>query len=129
MKFSSMQTDRAKVLGLGSAKSGTSHFWQQRLTGILLVPLVVGFICILLSTLSKDYAGARAIVGNPFSSLVMVLLVGAGIYHMRLGMQTIIEDYVHSEVAKVLAALANNFFAILLGTAAILALLKLSFAA
>ncbi len=128
MKFSSMQSDRSKVSGLGSAKSGTGHFWQQRLTAIANVPLAIAFICVVLASLSKDYAGARALLGHPLVSLLLVLFVGSGVYHMRLGMQVIIEDYVHSEGTKIVALIGNSFFALLVGGAAILAILKLSFA-
>ncbi len=128
MKFSEMQSDRSKVSGLGSAKSGTGHFWQQRLTAIANVPLAIAFIVLVLMSLSRDYAGARALLGHPLSALLMLLFVGSGVYHMRLGMQVIIEDYVHGEGTKIAALIANNFFALMVGGSAILAILKLSFA-
>ena len=128
MNFSSMRTERAKITGLGSAKSGTSHFWQQRLTAIANVPLALGFIWLLVSSLSKDYAGVKASFGSPVGALLLLLFVVSGVYHMRLGMQVIIEDYVHAEGSKVALAIANNFFAVLVAGASILAILKLSFA-
>ncbi len=128
MKFSEMQSDRSKVSGLGSAKSGTGHFWQQRLTAIANVPLAIAFIVLVLMSLSRDYAGARALMGYPLSALLLLLFVGSGVYHMRLGMQVIIEDYVHGEGTKIAALIANNFFALMVGGSAILAILKLSFA-
>jgi succinate dehydrogenase / fumarate reductase membrane anchor subunit len=128
MNFSSMRTERAKVSGLGSAKSGTGHFWQQRLTALANVPLALGFIWLVLSSLSKDYAGVKASFGSPLGALLLLLFVGSGVYHMRLGMQVIIEDYVHGEGLKVATLIANTFFAVLVAGASILAILKLSFA-
>ena len=128
MNFSSMRTERAKITGLGSAKSGTGHFWQQRLTAIANVPLALGFIWLLISSLSKDYVGVKAAFGSPVGALLLLLFVGSGVYHMRLGLQVIIEDYVHAEGSKVILSIANTFFAVLVAGASILAILKLSFA-
>jgi len=129
MNFSSMRTERSKITGMGSAKSGTEHFWRQRLTAIANVPLTIGFICMVLTSLSKDYAGVKASFGSPLGALVLVLFIGSAVYHMRLGMQVIVEDYLPHEGAKTGALIANNFFAALVAGACILAILKLSFGA
>jgi succinate dehydrogenase / fumarate reductase membrane anchor subunit len=125
----SQRTPLAKVRGLGSAKGGTDHFWMQRTTAVANIVLV-GFLIWLLFTLAgADYATAKRTLGLPWVAVPLLLLVLSGTVHMRLGMQTIIEDYVHSEGAKVLALLLNTFFAILIGFACAFAVLKLTFGA
>lgn len=112
---------------LGTAKSGTEECWHMRVTAVALVPLSIAFVVVVVSLLGKDYAAARTSLGQPLPALLMLLFVLAGIYHMKLGMQAIIDDYVHSATAKELALLANLFFSITVGLACIYAILKLSF--
>jgi succinate dehydrogenase / fumarate reductase membrane anchor subunit len=123
----SMRTSLRQVRFLGSAKSGTHHAWHMRLTSFALVPLTVAFVWLMLSLVGKDYNAVRMALGTPLIAIVMLLFVLAGIYHMMLGMQTIIEDYVHSEPAKTLSIAANNFFSICIGLACVYAVLRLSF--
>jgi succinate dehydrogenase / fumarate reductase, membrane anchor subunit len=123
---SSMRTPIGKVRGLGSAKSGTDHFWKTRLTAIANIPLGVAFVAILFMLANKDYAGALALVGSPFVAILLMLFLISGMIHMRLGMQVIIEDYVHSEGTKVLLLMLNTFFAIAMGLSAIFAIIKIS---
>ena len=123
----SMQTDLARVRGLGSAKDGTSHFWHQRLTAVANVFLISAFIWVVLSVVGLPYGEARAFLARPLVSILMLLMIGSGVYHMKLGMQVIIEDYVHTERRKYLALLGNVFFAITIGTACVYAILKLGF--
>ncbi len=125
----SIRTPLAKVRGLGSARSGTHHFWQQRLTGLANVPLTIAFVGIVMMLSKADYASSHAVVANPFVALLLLLFVGAGMAHMRLGMQVVIEDYVHSEGAKVLLLMLNTFFCVATGLAAAYALLRIGFAA
>ena len=101
MAAGKMSTPLGRVLGLGSAKSGTEHFWRQRLTAVANVPLTVAF--------------------------VMLLFIGSITTHMRIGMQVIIEDYVHDEVTKLVLLMANTFFAVAVGLACAFAILMLSF--
>jgi succinate dehydrogenase / fumarate reductase membrane anchor subunit len=122
-----LRTPLARVRGLGSAKSGTGHFWHQRLTAIANVPLVVGFIVILVSLLGRSHAAVVQILGSPLVTIVMLLFIGSISYHMKLGMQMIIEDYVHDEKWKFAAAIANTFFAIAIAAACAYSLLKISF--
>jgi succinate dehydrogenase / fumarate reductase membrane anchor subunit len=125
----SRRTPLAKVRGLGSAKAGTEHFWMQRATAaanVVLVSLALGLIVRLAGA---DYATVRQTLGQPYVAVPLLLLVLSGVIHMRLGMQTIIEDYVHSEGRKVAALLLNTFFAILVGATLVFAVLKLSFGA
>jgi succinate dehydrogenase / fumarate reductase membrane anchor subunit len=123
----SLRTPLGKVRGLGSARSGTGHFWLQRMTAVANVVLAVAFVAILISLVGKPYAAAMATLGNPFVALLLALFVISALIHMRLGMQVIIEDYIHGEGAKVVAVMANTFFAIAVGAASLFAILKLSF--
>jgi succinate dehydrogenase / fumarate reductase, membrane anchor subunit len=127
MSGAQMRTPLARVRGLGSAKSGTGHFWHQRLTALANVPLVIAFIIILVSLLGRSHAAVIQILGSPLVAILMLLFIASITYHMKLGMQVIIEDYIHDERWKFLAIIANTFFAIAVGLAAVYALLKLSF--
>ena len=127
MDTSSLRSEAAKIRYLGSARSGTRHMWHMRLTSAALVPLTIGFVWLLLSLLGKDYNQVRAALGAPLAALTLLLFIGAGIYHMQLGMQTILEDYVHGEGARTAAIAANLFFCAAVGLACVYAALKLSF--
>lgn len=124
---SSMRTPLGHVRGLGSAKSGTEHFWLQRVTAVANVILATAFVVIVLSLVGKPYPQAMALLSHPIVALLMLLFVVSGLIHMRLGMQTIIEDYVHGEGMKVLAVMANTFFTVAVGAASIFAILKIAF--
>ena len=123
------RTPLAKVRGLGSAREGTDHFWKQRLTAVSNLILVCILIWLLVKLAGADYATVKKTLARPQNAIALLLLVLSGVIHMRLGMQTIIEDYVHSEGRKVLALMLNSFFTILVGLTAIFAVLKLSFGA
>ena len=125
----SMRTPLAKVRGLGSARSGTAHFWLQRLTAVANIVLVSFLIGLLFTLAGADYDTVRRTLAKPYIAVPLLLLVLSAVTHMRLGMQTIIEDYVHSEGRKVVALILNTFFAILIGTTCVFAVLKLSFGA
>ncbi len=123
----SMRTATARVRHLGSARSGTRHAWLMRVTSLALLPLSIAFVWIILSLVGKDYSDVRAMLGRPFPAILMLLFVPTGIYHMMLGMQTIIEDYVHGEHAKSWSLVANTFFCAAVGLACVYAILRLSF--
>lgn len=122
-----MRTDVRKVRHLGSAKSGTKHLWHMRLTSVALVPLTIGFVWILLSLVGKDYNSARALMAQPLPAITMLLFVAAGVYHMKIGMAAIIEDYVGGAHEREWALMANLFVCAALGVACIYAILKISF--
>ncbi|HEY8578557.1 MAG TPA: succinate dehydrogenase, hydrophobic membrane anchor protein [Beijerinckiaceae bacterium] len=123
----SMRTAAARVRHLGSARSGTHHAQRMRVTSLALLPLSVGFVFLVLSLVGKDYATVRATLGHPFAAILMLLFIPTGVYHMMLGMQTIIEDYVHGEHAKAWSLNANVFFCAVIGLASVYAILRLSF--
>jgi succinate dehydrogenase / fumarate reductase membrane anchor subunit len=122
-----LQTPLARVRGLGAARSGTSHFWQQRLTAVAGVPLTIAFVVIVVSLLGRNHAAVVQILASPFVAIVMLLFIFTNVYHMWLGMQVVIEDYVHDELVKLSLLMTNTFFCIVVATASLYALLKLSF--
>ncbi len=124
-----IRTPLAKARGLGSAHSGTEHFWLQRVTGVANVALVVLLVWQLIPLAGADHATVKAALRSPLLTLPLLLFVLSGMMHMRLGMQTIIEDYVRSEGRKLLALMLNTFFVILVGLTCVFAVLKLSFGA
>ncbi len=99
----------------------------MRVTSIALVPLSIAFVWLVLSLVGKDYMEARAILGRPFPAILLLLFLLAGIVHMKIGMQSIIEDYIHAVHWKEGALMGNLFFSIGVGVACIYAVLKLSF--
>jgi succinate dehydrogenase / fumarate reductase membrane anchor subunit len=122
-----LRTPLARVRGLGSAKAGTEHFWRQRLTAVANVPLTIAFVLIVISLLWRSHATAQQTLGSPLVAILMLLFIGSSIYHMRIGMQVIIEDYVHDEIPKLVLVMCNTFFSIAVGLASAYAIFKLSF--
>src|SRR6266545_5904048 len=127
MAFGDMSTPLKHVRGLGPAKSGTGHFWRQRLTAVANVPLTIAFVLIVVGLLGRNHAAVVQILGSQLIAVIMMLLIISVTTHMRIGMQVIIEDYVHDEARKLVLLIANTFFAIAVGLASAFAILTLSF--
>ena len=122
-----MRTPMSRVRGLGSAREGTSHFVRQRLTALANVPLIIAFVLILLTVQGAGYQGTIDALSSPFVALIMLAVVLSAVIHMRLGMQVIIEDYIHTEGLKMLLLAANTIFAAAIGLMSVYALLKIAF--
>lgn len=124
-----MRTPLGRVRHLGSAHEGTRHFWRQRLTGAANVPLAIGLVAIVVATVGQPYETVVTFLGSPWVAAVLVLFVASAAIHMRIGMQAIIEDYVHGEGLKVALLAASTFFSVAVAAIALLAILKLAFGA
>jgi succinate dehydrogenase / fumarate reductase, membrane anchor subunit len=122
-----IRTPMGRVRGLGSARSGTKHFWQERLTAVAAIPLTIAFIVIVASVLGRNHAAVVQILGSPLVAILLLLFIVNSSYHMWLGMQVIIEDYVHEDVRKLSCLMANTFFCAAAALASVYAILKLSF--
>lgn len=125
----SLETPLKRVEGLGSAHSGTDHFWRQRITAVAGIPLLVAVLIVVVLLTGTDYDTARATLSRPLVALLFLLFVVTMISHMRIGMQVIIEDYVHDEMPKLVLLMLNSFFAVAVGVACAFAVLKLAFGA
>jgi succinate dehydrogenase membrane anchor subunit len=127
MGIGRMSTPLARVRGLGAARSGTEHFWRQRLTAVANLPLTIAFIFILISLLGRNHAAVVQILGTPLVAVIMLLLIISITTHMRIGMQVIIEDYVHEETSKIALIMLNTFYTVAVALVSAFAILKLSF--
>ena len=125
MSDRSLRTPLAKARGLGSAKDGTHHFWLQRLTAVALIPLTVWFALSIASLATAGQAEVLAWMKSPLSAILVLSFIMAGFWHMKLGLQVVIEDYVHTESTKITCLILNNLIAIFLALAAFLSVLKM----
>ena len=123
----SLRSPLGRVLGLGSAKDGTGHWWGQRVSAVALIPLTLWFLLSLLSLPALDYATVRAWLSVPLSGVLAALLVAALTYHSYLGTTVVIEDYVHAAGTKLLSLLLLRFLYVLICAAGIFAILHVSF--
>ena len=127
MSQSRLRTPMGNVRGLGSGHSGTTTFWHQRITSVAAIPLTIAAIIIVISLLGRSHAAVVQILGSPLVAIVMLLFIINTAYHMWIGMQEIILDYVHDDRWKLLSLMANTFFVFGVSLASIYAILKLSF--
>lgn len=124
--MSDLRTPLSRVKGLGSAKEGTTHFWHQRLTALLLIPLVL-WIGFSLAALPVDYATLVSWVQQPLVTIALVLLIISAFYHAQLGLQIVIEDYVANHSRRTVLLLLSNLVCLLAGTIGVVSVLKISF--
>jgi succinate dehydrogenase / fumarate reductase membrane anchor subunit len=124
---SDLRTPLARARGLGSAREGVHHWWAQRLTAIALIPLVVWFAISLVMMSGADYGAVRAWIGSPVVMVLLILTIAVGLHHGQLGLQVVIEDYVHGDGSKLALIVAVRFIAVLFGLAAIVAVLRIGF--
>lgn len=124
-----MRTPLKNARYLGSAKEGAGHFWKQRVTAVANLVLVLFLVWFIASLAGAGQPAVKQAMGHPLVALSFSALIISGTIHMRLGMQTIIEDYVHSEGSKVVLLMLNTFFAAAIALASLFSILKLSFGA
>ena len=122
-----IRTPLARVRGRGAARSGTGHFWRQRLTAVANIPLTIAAVVIIIMLLGRNQAAAAQILGAPLVAIIMLLFIASITTHMRIGMQVIIEDYMHDETAKLVLIMGNAFFCVAVALASAYGILKLSF--
>ena len=122
----SMRTPLGKVRALGASHSGTGDFWRQRLTAVAMTLLIIPVLVVVMMLLGRNQAGAAQILGSMPIAVILILFIIASTWHMKIGMQVVIEDYVHHEQLKLAAIMANNFFSFAVALASIYAIFKLS---
>ncbi|HLY07507.1 MAG TPA: succinate dehydrogenase, hydrophobic membrane anchor protein [Rhizomicrobium sp.] len=120
------QTPLARVEGLGAAHSGTEHFWRQRVSAVALIPLSIWFVCAAVALAGADREAVVAFLHQPVNAIAMALFVIASLHHSVLGLQVVIEDYVHTEGWKLALFLCNQLFAWILGAVSLFALVKIA---
>ncbi len=127
MREHQMRTPMRRVRGFGAAHSGTGHFWHQRVTSVAGIPLSIALVIIVVALLGRSHAAVVQILGSPIVAIIMLLFIINTAYHMWIGMQEIILDYVHEEKLKLMSLMANTFFVFVVAFASVFAILKLSF--
>ncbi len=120
-----MRSELGRARGMGAAKSGVGHWWGQRVSAMALAPLTLWFIYSVLSLGSASHEAVLAWASNPLTLVLLLTLAGMTFYHMQLGLQTVIEDYVHDEGKRLLALLLVKGAAVLLAVTAIVSILKI----
>lgn len=122
----SRQSPLARVRGLGSAKEGVAHWWAQRLTAVALVPLLIWFVASVCALAGADYGTFREWAATPLVSILLVLMTIAMFHHVQLGLQVVLEDYVHTEWLKIASIALVKFASVALAVAAIFSVVKIA---
>ena len=122
-----MRSPLGRARGLGSARAGAAHWWAQRITAIALVPLTLWFVCTVIGMIGATRDDVLYWMAGPLPVVLMIALVIATFHHLQLGLQVVIEDYVHGARAKLVLVMINTFFAAAVALACAFAILKLSF--
>jgi succinate dehydrogenase / fumarate reductase, membrane anchor subunit len=129
MAVTRMRSPVGRAIGLGSAKEGVEHWWLQRITAVALVPLSLWFVIAIIRLVGADVDSVRDWVGNPLPAIMLVLLLIATFYHASLGLQVVIEDYVHAELVKLGLVIIVRLACFALAVAGIFAVLSMAVAA
>ena len=123
------RTPAKKVRGYGSAKDGTDHFWRQRLTALANIPLLLFFVGFVVSLNGASHDEVLAAIAHPFTAVALIAVLASALVHMKLGMQVVIEDYIHAEGTKIILLFLNAVFTCGIGLLAVFAILKINFGA
>ena len=122
------RTPLKRARGLGSGKSGTHHFWVQRVTAIVLTPLAIWFVWTLVTLVGADLETARGIIARPWNTIIFAVFLVSMFWHAKLGLQIVIEDYVHQRALEITAHFLNNFLCGLGAIASLYAIARIAFA-
>ncbi|MDG1859560.1 MAG: succinate dehydrogenase, hydrophobic membrane anchor protein [Emcibacteraceae bacterium] len=122
----SLRSPLGKVRGLGSAKNGTHHWWMQKVTAVALIPLTIWFVSSVIQMTQADYTSVVKWMSSPVVAVLLTLFIVTGLYHLKLGLQVVIEDYIHSEGQKMIFQMLITFGCVLIGTMAIFSILKIA---
>ena len=124
----SLRSPLGRARGLGSAKSGTEHWWLQRLSAVALVPLSLWFVTALAGHVAAaDHAAVVAWMSHPGIAIALIIFISTLLYHSKLGVQVVIEDYVHGEAGKLICLVGSTFAHLALAAAGVFAVLKVAF--
>lgn len=123
--MSSIRSSLATARGLGSAKSGTGHHWAQRVSAVVLVPLTLWFVACLAAQFGASYASVTDWLSSPFQAALLALYLAAIFYHSQLGLQVVVEDYVHNEIIKLATLIGLQLINLVMGAAAIVSVLMI----
>jgi succinate dehydrogenase / fumarate reductase, membrane anchor subunit len=122
----SLRSPLGKVRGLGSAKNGTHHWWMQKITAVALIPMTIWFVSSIVHMTQADYEIVINWMNSPVVAILMMLFVATSIYHLKLGLQVIIEDYIHEEGSKIALQMIVTFGCVVLATTALFSILKIA---
>lgn len=121
-----LRSGLGRVRGLGSAKEGVSHWWAQRVTAISLVPLTLWFVASIVLLAGADHATVSAWIAQPFNTVLLLCLLAATFWHASLGLQVVIEDYIHNERLKLAVLLVVKALLVLMALSGLLAVLRIA---